>query len=393
LNSCHNVEQELLTPGYSSLRVPRAVVPPCEPLSEPLSGLPFEELEKTLQPLPRFRAAQIFKWIAAGVGGFNEMSNLPQPLREELDAKFIVRPAVAEERHYGDDGSVKVALRFSDGAWAEAVLLSDKSGRHTACLSTQAGCPAGCVFCKTGTGFSRNLTSAEIAEQFFLLIKKTSHGGTEAQRLQQIKNNDNTVARPVSNIVVMGMGEPLLNLAELRRALAVITCKQGINFSKRRITISTCGIAGGIIDLAANGPGARLALSLTTADEDLRARLMPITASQPLRKVKDALLYFQEQGGGRVTLEAVLLGGINTRREDAQSIARFAKGLDAVVNLIPWNPVNGLEFEGKALKPPSAAEVETYTRELENLGLNVTRRFRRGRGIMGACGQLGGERE
>jgi 23S rRNA (adenine2503-C2)-methyltransferase len=116
---------------------------------------------------------------------------------------------------------------------------------------------------------------------------------------------------------------------------------------------------------------------------------MPITASQPLTKVKKAILGFQEKGGGRVTLEAVLLGGVNTRPEDAQSIANFAKGLDTVINLIPWNPVEGIEFEGKALRLPSSAEVETYTRELEKLGLKVTRRFRRGRGIMGACGQLG----
>jgi len=342
--------------------------------SQPLSGFPLDELTKLLQPLPRFRAAQIFKWIAAGVRGFEEMSNLPQALRKELAEKFILRPPSVVEKNSGDDGSVKLALQFSDGVWVEAVLLCDASGRRTVCLSTQAGCPAGCVFCKTGTGFSRNLNSAEIVEQFLLLEKAAA---PESQ------------SRPVSNIVVMGMGEPLLNLAELRRALAVITCKQGIGFSKRRITISTCGIAQGIADLAANGPAVRVALSLTTADEDLRLKLMPITTSQPLNKVKEALLRFQERGGGRVTLEAVLLGGVNTRPEDAQSIAGFAQGLDAIVNLIPWNPVKGLEFEGRALRPPSTAEVETYTQNLEKLGLNVTRRFRRGKGIMGACGQLG----
>jgi 23S rRNA (adenine2503-C2)-methyltransferase len=345
---------------------------------QPLCGMPLEELEKLLQPLPRFRAAQIFKWISGGAAGFEEMSNLPQSIRAQLIENLILRPSVTTEKHRGDDGSIKLALRFSDGVWAEAVLLTDVSGRHTVCLSTQAGCPAGCVFCKTGTGFSRNLSSAEIVEQFLLLEKEAAPAEPAPK-----------AARAVSNIVVMGMGEPLLNLTELRRALAVITCKQGIGFSRRRITISTCGIACGIADLAANGPAVRLALSLTTADEDLRRRLMPITASQPLKKVKEALLGFQENGGGRVTLEAVLLGGINTRVEDARSIAVFAKGLDAVVNLIPWNPVKGLEFEGKALKPPSAKEVETFTRELENLGLKVTRRFRRGRGVMGACGQLG----
>jgi 23S rRNA (adenine2503-C2)-methyltransferase len=349
---------------------------PSDPLCGPLSGLPLDELTNLLQPLPRFRAAQIFKWIARGARGFEEMSNLPQTLRKDLTEKFILRPPVTAETHCGDDGSVKLALQFADGVWAEAVLLSGAAGRRTACLSTQAGCPAGCVFCKTGTGFSRNLVSAEIVEQFFLLV-------------QAAAENAGPGVRPVSNIVVMGMGEPLLNPEELHRALAVITCGQGIGFSRRRITVSTCGIADGIALFAADCPGVRLAFSLTTADEDLRRRLMPIAASQPLNKVKEALLCFQQQGGGRVTLEAVLLAGINTRPEDARSIANFAKGLDATVNLIPWNPVTGLEFEGKALKPPSAAETETFTRDLEKLGLTVTRRFRRGRGVMGACGQLG----
>jgi 23S rRNA (adenine2503-C2)-methyltransferase len=357
--------------------------------SEPLSGLPLDELTKLLQQtggltLPRFRAAQIFKWIAGGACGFEEMSNLPQLLRNELAEKFILRPSAVVEKHCGGDGSVKLAMRFADGTWVEAVLLQDGSGRRTCCLSTQAGCPAGCVFCKTGTGFSRNLNSAEIVEQFLLLEKTAAEiSGADSG------SGERSEARPVSNIVVMGMGEPLLNLGELRRALDVITCKQGIGFSRRRITVSTCGIAPGIVDLADNGPGVRLALSLTTADEDLRRRLMPITASHSLQEVKKALCYFQEQGGSRVTLEAVLLGGVNTRIEDARSIANFAKGLDAVVNLIPWNPVNGLEFEGKALCLPSNAEVETFTQNLEKLGLNVTRRFRRGRGVMGACGQLG----
>jgi 23S rRNA (adenine2503-C2)-methyltransferase len=356
------------------------VQPPGGPLCEPLCGMPLEELSKLLEPLQSYRAAQIFKWISRGAGGFGEMSDLPQSLREDLAKRFILRPPAAEEKHCGGDGSVKLALRFSDGVWVEAVLLSDSSGRHTACLSTQAGCPAGCVFCKTGTGFSRSLTSAEIVVQFLLLEKAAMEiNGAALDR----------DARAISNIVVMGMGEPLLNLEELRKALDVITCKRGIGFSPRRITVSTCGIAQGIVDLAAKGPAVRLALSLTTADEHLRRRLMPIAASHSLNKVKEALLCFQRQGGGRVTLEAVLLGGVNTRSEDAGSIAEFAKDLDAVVNLIPWNPVNGLEFEGKALRPPSSAEAETFTQALEKLGLKVTRRFRRGRGIMGACGQLG----
>jgi 23S rRNA (adenine2503-C2)-methyltransferase len=338
-----------------------------------LSGLPLEELICLLSPLPKFRAAQIFKWIAKGIASFDEMGNLPLNLRKDLAQRYVLRPKAVVEDKRGADGTVKLALRFADKTRIEAVLLADGSARRTACLSTQAGCPAGCVFCKTGTNFTRNLDSSEIVEQFLLL---RALAGTA------------DMGHPVANIVIMGMGEPLLNLAELRRALSVITSKEGLNFSRQRITVSTCGIAEGIADLARNGPGVRLALSLTTADEALRRRLMPITAGQPLSKVKKALMAFQAGGGGRVTLEAVLLGGVNTRAEDAAGMAQFVRGLDAAVNLIPWNPVKDLEFEGKPLQEPSAEEIKAFTQRLKALGLNVTRRYRKGREVAGACGQL-----
>jgi len=274
-------------------------------------------------------------------------------------------------------------------------------------------------------GFLRNLTSAEIVEQFLLLAAEAACRGaisrgqppeepapewpapegpapegpapegqaeSAARQTQAHEGQAKGAAqgRPISNIVVMGMGEPLLNLEQLRKALAVISDSRGLNFSRRRITISTCGIAEGIADLADNGPAARLALSLTTADEGLRRRLMPFTAARPLSEVKEALRRFQARGGGRITLEATLLGGINTRAQDAKAMAKFAEGLDAAVNLIPWNPVKGLEFEGAPLREPPAAEVEAFSRSLAALGLSATRRFRRGRGVMGACGQLGG---
>jgi 23S rRNA (adenine2503-C2)-methyltransferase len=350
-----------------------------------LSGLSLDELAALIAPLPRYRAAQIFKWIASGVSGFDAMGNLPRQIREELAEQFSLRPVVQEAHYPGSDGTVKLALEFSDGAKVETVLLPGGSGsapaRYTACLSTQAGCPAGCVFCKTGSlGFFRNLDSAEMVEQFLRL-----------REIAEISRPlpEQPAGHSISGIVVMGMGEPLLNINELRRALAVITCKQGLHFSARRITVSTCGIADGIVDLADKGPAVRLALSLTTADENLRRRLMPITASQPLARVKKALRYFQDRGGGRVTLEMVLLGGINTGAGDARRAAEFAGGLDTVVNLIPWNPVKGLEFEGKPLREPSAAETASFATQLKALGLNVTRRFRRGRGVAGACGQLG----
>ena len=356
-----------------------------------LSGLPLEELTELLtsfrfahthvnmymkKPPPmRMRAKQIFKWIASGASAFDTMDNLPLQLRKELVDHFSLRPKVIEEKHSGDDGTVKLVLQFSDGAKVEAVLLSGRSKketmRYTACLSTQAGCPIGCVFCKTGSiGFRRNLNSAEIIEQLLLLQKYTC-------------------GSPIANIVVMGMGEPLLNLDELRRAIAVITDAGGLHLSRRRITVSTCGITEGIISLAENGPAVRLALSLVSADGELRRRIMPITANEPLAKVKEALAFYQARGGGRITLEIVLLSGINTGGADAQYIAQFAKGLDAVINLIPWNPVTGLSFEGRPLREPSPAETAAFKRSLETYGLNVTGRFRRGRSIMGACGQLG----
>jgi 23S rRNA (adenine2503-C2)-methyltransferase len=333
-----------------------------------LCGLPPDELAALLSPLPRFRAAQIFRWMSKGVLSFEKMRNLPRSLREDLGRRFSPGFSRIESRRDGKDGTVKIVVGLGDGAKIEAVLLGDSRTRHTACLSTQAGCQAGCVFCKTGSlGFMRNLCSAEMVEQLLFLRSLADIG----------------------NIVIMGMGEPLFNLGELRRALAVIGSAEGLGFSPRRITLSTCGVSEGILDLAEKGPPVRLALSLTTADERLREKLMPITRRYPLGELKKAIVRFQQNGGGRVTLEAVLLGGVNTRVEDAEALAEFERGLDAVVNLIPWNPAGALSFEGLPLRSPSPGETGAFAACLEARGLKVTRRFRRGRDVMGACGQLG----
>jgi 23S rRNA (adenine2503-C2)-methyltransferase len=223
----------------------------------------------------------------------------------------------------------------------------------------------GCVFCKTGLmGLTRNLDSTEITEQFYHIRK---------------------FYPDIANIVFMGMGEPLLNLTELRRAIEVL-CR---TMSPRRITVSTCGLVDGIESLADEGPAVRLAVSLTTAREELRRRLMPVSAANPLCRLKEALLRHQERQRRRITLEAVLLGGINTGAEDAEAMAAFALGLDVIVNLIPWNPAEGLSLEGIPLKEPSAAELKRFCAELEKQGLKTVLRRRKGRGISGACGQLG----
>jgi 23S rRNA (adenine2503-C2)-methyltransferase len=334
-----------------------------------LAGLTFEETKLILSGYPSFRSSQIYKWLISGADSFDGMKNLPLPLRRELAEKYALYPGKVTSTLRGTDGTLKLAISMDDGAVIEAVLLRDGKDRKTACLSTQAGCPAGCVFCKTGTiGCKRNLTAAEIAIQFLFLRKNEGD---------------------ISHIVFMGMGEPLLNLDELRKAIAFFTDKKSFNISKRRITVSTYGIAEGILGLANDDPDVRLALSLTTARDDLRRRLMPASRENPLPRIKEALLYYQQKVKRRITLEMVLLKGITTGVSDAKAVREFARGLDTVINLIPWNPVDGLEFDGFPLRAPTNKEIADYTAALENEGLKVTMRIRKGRGISGACGQLG----
>jgi 23S rRNA (adenine2503-C2)-methyltransferase len=309
------------------------------------------------------------------------MTDLSRTLREELDSRFTLYSSLIASRLEDPDGTVKFRIDLQDGAKIEGVLLVDGKGRHTACLSTQAGCPMACVFCKTGTlGFLRNLNAGEIVEQF-LHIRSAGTGSGECQTPSE--------GQEIANIVIMGMGEPLLNLGELRRALGILTDPQGLGLSKRRITVSTSGIIPGILDLADRGPEVRLAVSLTTADEELRKRLMPVTMTNPLPRLKEALSYYQEKTRRRITLELVLLRGINTRQRDMDALVDFTAGLDAAVNLIPWNPVEGVEFEGRPLEKPTTREIVEFSETLIRRKIRVTRRMEKGLGISGACGQLG----
>jgi 23S rRNA (adenine2503-C2)-methyltransferase len=321
-------------------------------------------------PLPSFRINQIFKWICSGVSSFGEMSDIPLSLREILEEKFTPLSGFPDGELRDSDGTVKLRIVLEEGAAIETVMLKDREGRKTACLSTQAGCPAGCVFCKTGSlGFKRNLQAAEISSQFLHLRRKDPE---------------------ISHVVIMGMGEPLFNLEELRKAIGFMTFAEGLNISKRRITLSTCGIVPGILELAERGPDVRLAVSLTSARQELRERLMPVAKTYPLPLLKESLSEYQRKKKRRITLEAVLLGGgINTGAEDAQAIADFAEGLETVINLIPWNAVEGVDFEGTPIRSPGQREILDFASALEKRGLKVTRRTGRGTGISGACGQLG----
>jgi 23S rRNA (adenine2503-C2)-methyltransferase len=262
------------------------------------------------------------------------------------------------------DGTMKLQITLEDETAIETVLLIDKANRKTACVSCQVGCAMKCAFCKTGTlGCKRNLTASEIIEQFMFLEKE---------------------AGTLDNIVFMGMGEPMQNIEEIRKALLILSHKDGRALSLRRVTISTCGIAKGIYDLADNGPAVRLAVSLTTADEELRTTLMPVNKAYPLSELKKAIKYYIEKTNKRVTLEAALLHDKNTGLNSAKRLVEFARDMDVHINLIPWNAVEGLPFTR-----PTQEECSTFVSYLEQNGLNVTLRTKRGTSVNAACGQLG----
>ncbi|MBQ4377754.1 MAG: 23S rRNA (adenine(2503)-C(2))-methyltransferase RlmN [Treponema sp.] len=329
-----------------------------------ISGLLPDEICGALNLKQAFRGKQIFQWIGRGAESFDEMTNLSVDLRKELKEKAVIHSTSVSKVLKDSDGTIKLQITLSDGLAVETVLLTDREDRKTACVSCQVGCAMNCAFCQTGhLGLARNLTAGEIVEQFLALEK---HAGT------------------LDNIVFMGMGEPMMNLENVRKAIAILTNKEGRALSGRRITLSTSGVIKGIYDLADNGPAIRLAVSLTTADESLRERIMPICRTNPLPKLREAIDYFAKKTGKRVTLEAALLHDTNTSLESATNMINFARGLDVHINLIPWNPVEGLEFS-----EPSGKECKNFVYHLEKAGLNVTLRTRRGREIGGACGQLG----
>lgn len=329
----------------------------------PLSGCLPEELSELLESKHEYRGRQLFRWIQSGVP-FDAMSNLPQQMRDHLAAHHRTVGSTLVSRHPDEDGSLKCRIRLADGALIEAVALVDEKGRKTACLSTQVGCGMGCAFCGTARmGLRRSLQAHEIVEQLLLLRREVD---------------------TVSNVVFMGMGEPLQNLEAVRRSVEIVGHPEGCAIGIRRMTLSTCGIAAGILDLARNGPPLRLAVSLVTADEELRSRLMPGAQTYTgLKALKTALLGYQRAAGKRVTLEIVLLAGINDRPRDARLLAEFIPPLRVMVNLLPWNPVGDLPFA----RPPRAS-VERFANSLRQRGIRCAQRYRRGGKVGAACGQL-----
>ena len=331
----------------------------------PLPGLLPEEIAESFCLHPPYRGEQVFRALWRGVESIGEITALPIGLRAELEKQAVCRETELVQTVEDRDGTGKIVLHCIDGFRIESVLLADGKGRTTACLSTQAGCPIGCVFCKTGEiGFSRNLTASEITEQ--VLEMRRQYG-------------------EIGNIVFMGMGEPLLNLGNVRKAVSILHDPRGLGMSPRRFTLSTCGIVEKIDDLAEGGPAVRLALSLVTADQKKREELIPAASANPLPDLKRSLFRYQEKTGKRITFEYILLPGINDGKNDADRLAAFAAPFSCLINLIPWNPVDGLPFSR-----PSERDVAEFAEKLRSRNLKVSRRYRRGSRINGACGQLGG---
>lgn len=315
---------------------------------------------------PAFRAAQIRRWIYAGrARSFDDMSDLSKELRTALAADFTLWSSTVIKHKQTDDGTEKLLLQWPDGHQIECVLLRD-GVRRTICISTQVGCAMGCVFCASGLdGVARNLTSGEIIEQML--------------RLDRLLPADERL----SHIVVMGMGEPLANFDRLLPALAEAHHPTGLGISARRITISTVGLPKAIDRLAQLDLHYNLAVSLHAPDDELRNRLVPVNANIGISEILAASDRYFESSGRRLTFEYVLLGEINDQPEHARSLAGRLRGRHALLNVIPYNPVNGLPY-----RTPSHKAQERFLEILRSAGINVQVRERKGDKIDAACGQL-----
>lgn len=316
-----------------------------------------------------FQARQVAHWTwKHGVTDWAQMNNVPARLRQALASEFSLRSTTTARVDDATDGTQKLLLALHDGETVECVIIPDGE-RTTLCISTQVGCPVGCVFCASGMfGVRRNLTAGEIAEQVLVARAQLPAG------------------RRLTNLVVMGMGEPMLNLDALLPALQRIHDAQGIDMGARRITVSTSGYPRQMEKFAAADPSYNLAVSLHAADDTLRRQLVP-TASASVREIVAAAHRYFGQKGREVTYEVVLLEGRNDRPDDATALVETLGALPCTVNLIPWNPVEEIA-QSQGLRRPAAARVDAFADLLRRSGLKITVRRQRGADRSAACGQL-----
>ncbi len=315
-----------------------------------------------------FRAKQIYEWLWKKTAhSFDDMSNLSKPLRDWLNEHYMIHAVTISDMQISSDRTIKCAMKLDDGNVVESVLIPTKT-RMTACISSQVGCSLTCKFCATGKlKRLRNLNGDEIYDQV-ALVKK----------LAETKYN-----QPLTNIVYMGMGEPLLNYAEMLRSVDRITSPDGLGMSPQRITVSTAGIAKMIMKLGDDQVKFNLALSLHAANDEKRNHIMPINETNTLDNLAEALNYFYEKTGSRVTFEYIVFKDFNDGIQDARELADFCKRTTAKVNIIEYNPIDDGEF-----KQTTPERLEAFVRHLESKSIIVNVRRSRGKDIDAACGQL-----
>ena len=332
--------------------------------------LSVEELSVFLKKhgVAKFRAKQVHEWLWKKKAiSFDEMTSLSIRDRELLKSYFSINALTIHKSETSNDGTIKYSLKLYDNKLVEGVLIPSKK-RLTACVSSQAGCSLSCTFCATGTlKLERNLDFGEIYDQVFILN-------------EQAKQN---FGRPLSNIVYMGMGEPLLNYDNLIKSVNLISSKDGLAMSPKRITVSTAGIAKMIRKLADDEVKFNLAISLHTADDKKRDDIMPINQSINIAQLEDSIKYFYEKTGTRITYEYILFDGVNDNIEDASKLSKLCRKIPSKVNLIEYNQVDGLPF-----KKSTNRQTDKFIKYLEEKNIVVNLRKSKGKDINAACGQL-----
>jgi 23S rRNA (adenine2503-C2)-methyltransferase len=323
--------------------------------------------------LKRFRAIQLFQWVQQkAIRTWEEMKNIGKGDRQTLSSHLQLYPLERVREQRSDDGTVKYLFRLEDGETIECVLMdyarTITRDRHTVCVSTQVGCAVGCAFCATGLeGFRRNLSVGEIVGQ----ILDITH---------YVRQEDPDFH--VTNIVFMGMGEPLLNYDQVLKAIQLLNHEQGQNIGMRRMTISTCGVVPQIVQLAKDNPQVGLAVSLHASQDEVRNKLVPMNRRYPLAQLMKACQEYTQITNRRITFE-VALTSENARREEAEALVRLLKGQLGHVNLIPVNPV-----AGTGMVRPNLEQIKRFAQVLEDAGISVSAREERGADIDAACGQL-----
>jgi len=377
VNQPEPISEHLLTilpQAVSSLTVVElAVVESSSEKPRAILDLTIEQLAEWLKSVgqPSFRAKQIRRWLVQRrITTFEQMTDLPASLRKQLGEQFRFSPFEVVGHQIAKDATEKLLLRLHDGELVECVLMRDPD-RRTVCISTQVGCAMGCVFCASGLlGVKRNLTPTEIIEQVLVLHR-------------MMKDDER-----ITNVVVMGIGEPLANYRSLMQSLTFLTDPDGFGLGARRITVSTVGLPDKIRELAQSGQQFNLAVSLHAPNDALRTEIVPVNKSIGIQDILDAADEYFEITGRRISYEYVLMAGINDRPEHAEELAFLLRGRNAHVNLIPMNGVNEL-----IMTAPRDPDTQEFLDILEYQGITATVRKRKGADIDAACGQLRLNRE